>query len=127
MNQGYISGRVRIGITFASMEAEEVQQEFASTFGLDECPVSEGIWITEISEDCDIANTDLAVNDIILSVNSQDVNNYDDLFAVFDDCKAGDVLTAECRPFETGETEKDFRSRDYTIEFKLMEDKSGDY
>lgn len=127
MNQGYISGRVRIGITFASMEAEEVQQEFADAFGLEECPVSEGIWITEISEDCDISNTDLAVNDIILSVNGQDVNNYDDLFAVIDDCKAGDVLTAECRTFETGETEKDFRSRDYTIEFKLMEDKSGDY
>ncbi len=127
MNQGYISGRVRIGITFASMEAEEIQQEFADTFGLEECPVSEGIWITEISEDCDISNTDLAVNDIILSVNGQDVNNYDDLFAVIDDCKAGDVLTAECRTFEAGESEKDFRSRDYTIEFKLMEDKSGDY
>lgn len=127
MNQGYISGRVRIGITFASMEAEEVQMEFASTFGLEECPISEGIWITEISEDCDIANTDLAVNDIIVSVNGKDVNNYDELFAVIDNCKAGDVLTAECRTFETGESEKDFRSKSYTIEFKLMEDKSGDY
>lgn len=127
MNQGYISGRVRIGITFASMEAEEIQQEFAAALGLSECPLSKGIWITEISEDCDISNTDLAVNDIILSVNGQEVNNYDELFAVIDGCKAGDVLTAECRTFETGESEKDFRSRDYTIEFKLMEDKSGDY
>ncbi|MBQ8724115.1 MAG: trypsin-like peptidase domain-containing protein [Oscillospiraceae bacterium] len=127
MNQGYVSGRVRIGITFASMEEESIQQEFASTFGLDECPYSEGIWITEISEDCDIANTDLAVNDIILSVNGKDINNYDDLFEIIQNSKAGDVLTAECRTFVSGDSKEDFRYKDYTIEFKLMEDTSGDY
>lgn len=127
ISQGYIGGRVKIGITFAALENEYIQAEFAEAFNLEKCPYSEGIWITEISEDCDIANTELSVYDVILSVNGTKVNNYDELLAVINECKAGDVLTAECRTFSFGNGEKDFKAHDYTIEFELMEDTSGDY
>lgn len=127
INKGYIGGRVKIGITFAALENEYVQAEFAEAYNLPECPYSEGIWITAISPDCDIANTELAVNDVILSVDGTKVNNYDELLAVIEDHSAGDTLTAECRTFSFGNGEKDFKFYDYTIEFKLMEDTSGDY
>lgn len=127
INKGYIGGRVKVGITFAALESEYVQAEFAKAYNLEKCPYSEGIWITDISPECDIANTDLAVNDVILSVNGTKVNNYDELLAVIKTCKAGDTLTAECRTFSFGNGEKDFKAYDYTIEFKLMEDTSGDY
>ncbi|MGN0630046.1 MAG: S1C family serine protease [Ruminococcus sp.] len=126
INKGYIGGRVKIGITFAALENEYVQAEFAAAFNLEECPFSEGIWITDISPECDIANTELAVNDVILSVNGTKVNNYDELLAVIEDCSAGDVLTAECRTFKTDSSGR-IGSRDFTIEFELMEDTSGDY
>ena len=121
IENGYVSGRVRIGITFISMEDEAIQNEFMLYYNLDKAP-TKGIWIAEIAEDCDIANSELRIDDLILSVNGTEVNNYDDLSAVIFDCKAGDVLTAECRRYS-----KDGSYKDFTIKFALMEDTSGDY
>lgn len=126
IKNGYVGGRVKIGITFASLESEIVQAQYAETLGLEKSPVTEGIWITEISSECDIANTELEVNDVILSVNGTKVNDYDDLFAVIQDCKAGDVLTAKCKSFNADDSGK-VTAHDYVIEFELMEDTSGDY
>lgn len=126
IKNGYVGGRVKIGITFASLKSDIVQAQYAEALGLEKSPVTEGIWITEISPDCDIANTELEVNDIIISVNGTKVNNYDDLFAVIQDCKAGDVLTAKCRSFNADDNGK-VTAHDYVIEFELMEDTSGDY
>lgn len=36
-----------------------------------------GVWITEIADDCDIASTDLQVNDVIVSVQGEAVDDYD--------------------------------------------------
>lgn len=121
IENGYISGRVRIGITFMSMEEETVQAEFMASYELDKAP-SEGLWITEIAEDCDVAKTQLQPYDLILEVNGKKVNNYDDLFAIIENSKAGDVLVAKCRRYEL-----DNGYEDFTIEFALMEDTSGDY
>lgn len=127
MTNGYISGRVRIGITFSALEDAAVQEEFAANFNLTESPCKEGLWITEVSPDCDIANTELSANDIILSVNGKKVNNYSDLWAIIETCKAGDELTAKCRRYTFGENKNELKHRDFTIKFKLMEDRSGDY
>lgn len=127
MTQGYVSGRVRIGITFASMTEPTIQEEFAANFNLTESPCKEGIWITDISPECDIANTELDVNDIILSVNGKKVDNYDQLQEIIKDCKADDELTAQCRRYTFGDTKDDLKHKDFTIKFKLMEDTSGDF
>lgn len=121
IEKGYVSGRVRIGITFMSMDQETVQADFAASYELEKAP-SEGLWITEIAEDCDVANTELQPYDLILEVNGTKVNNYDDLYAIIAESKAGDVLTAKCRRYEL-----DNGYEDFTIEFELMEDTSGDY
>ena len=127
MTNGYISGRVRIGITFSALKDSTAQEEFAANFNAAESPCKEGLWITEVSPDCDIANTELSANDIILSVNGKKVNNYSDLWAIIENCKAGDELTAKCRRYTFGENKNELKHRDFTIKFKLMEDRSGDY
>ena len=120
--QGYISGRVRIGITFVSMEAEEVAAEFSELYKLEETVPQKGVWIQEISEDCDIAKSGLEINDLILSVEGKEVNNYDELCAAIEGIGAGVPLEAECRRYSEDGTYEDF-----TISFEMMEDTSGDY
>ncbi|MBQ8513804.1 MAG: trypsin-like peptidase domain-containing protein [Ruminococcus sp.] len=122
MSQGYVSGRVRIGITFVSMETEMVAEEFAEMYNLKKTPERKGVWIQEISADCDIAKSGLEVNDLILSVEGTKVNNYDELCAAIEGIGAGVPLEAECRRYSEDGTYEDF-----TIEFELMEDTSGDY
>ncbi len=123
MTNGFIGGRVRMGITFISLELQSAQAEFATYYKLDENEVlPKGLWITEIADDCDIANTELQPYDIILEVNGEETDNYDELFAIIDDSSAGDVLTAKCVRYEIGKEPVSFE-----IEFRLMDDKSGDY
>ncbi|MDE6021034.1 MAG: trypsin-like peptidase domain-containing protein [Ruminococcus sp.] len=127
INQGYISGRVRIGITFTSLTAEAAQTEFAANFNITDSPCKEGLWISAIDPKCDIAKSELSVNDIILSVNGQKVNDYDDLSAIIMEHKADDELTATCRRYTFGDEKGTLKHKDFTIKFKLMEDTSGDY
>ena len=122
IHQGYVSGRVRIGITFVSMESEQIAAEYAAMYNLEEAPEREGLWITEISEDCDIAKSGLQVNDLLFSVEGTAVNNYDMLCAAIEGYSPDDTLKAECRRYSEDGTYEDF-----TITFHLMEDTSGDY
>ncbi len=122
INQGYVSGRVRIGITFISMAAEGIAEEYAIECGIDGEAEPEGVWITEISKDCDIADSGLEVNDILLSVEGYPVNDYDDLCFAIEGIEAGVPLEAECRRYN-----EDGSCEEFTIRFELMEDTSGDY
>lgn len=127
IENGYISGRVRIGITFASLNVEEIQEEYSAELGTSYSPCREGLWITEISSDCDIANTELKENDVIISVNGKKVDDYDDLNEIISNCKAGDQLTAECRRYSEKNNQDKPEEKTFTIKFKLMEDTSGDF
>ena len=123
IQQGYVSDRVRIGITFTSLYDEYIQGQFTEAVGMKRTPLElYGLWIQEISQDCDIANTELRVNDVILSVNGQKTETYDDLSEAIADNKANDTVEARCRRYEKNGTFQEF-----TIQFKLMEDTSGNY
>ena len=66
---GHVKDRVRIGITFISLEAEEIQIQFADALQMDSAPAGlQGIWVTEIDDSCDVGNTSLQVNDVIVKV-----------------------------------------------------------
>lgn len=123
IENGHVSDRVRVGITFISLEIEEVQLGFADEIGMKEIPDDlSGIWVTEVASDCDIANTELQPNDVILSVQGEAVSNYDSLCAAIADLKAGDEIEARCRRYHADGTFEEF-----TIRCKLMEDTSGNY
>ncbi len=120
---GYVSDRVRVGITFASLENPYVQEEFADEIGLKKVPEDlTGVWITEIADDCDVASTKLAVNDVIVEVEGKDVMDYDTLCAAIEAKKANDIISAVCRRYDARG-----RYEEFTIQFHLMADTSGNY
>lgn len=122
ISQGYVSGRIRIGITFYSMDNEFTLGEFKDKYNRDIPEKLKGLWITDISKDCDIADTELEVGDFILSINGIKVHSYDDIDLILDGKKAGDVLRAECARIDD-----DMNISYFEIEFKLMADTSGDF
>lgn len=122
IENGYVSGRFRIGIVFMSTDNPYIQPQFQETFGA-EIPdeLRSCLWVTEISDDCDIANTDLQPNDFILSMNGTDVSDYDSVLAVLDGFHGGDTVSAHCARYEKGKVVY------YDITFQLEEDTSGNY
>jgi len=123
ISNGYVEGRVRVGITFISLESDEVQLAFAEELEMEDIPESlNGIWITEIAADCDISNTELAENDMIIEVNGQSVSTYDEVMAAIDGQVAGDSVEAVCRRYNQDGSYETFK-----ITFALMEDTSGNY
>ena len=77
---------------------------------------------SDISDECDVSNTDLKVDDFILSVNGTKVYNYETLNSVLNGKKAGDTLTAECARIDG-----DMNISYFEVKFKLMSDTSGDF
>lgn len=122
ISNGYISGRFKIGITFVGMDNEESCLSIEKELGYPLPEDFKGIYITNISEDCDISNTALKTGDFILEVEGTAVEKYDDLYSVIKNFSAGDRIHAICANVsEDGEIVK------YDIEFELMPDTSGDY
>ena len=122
IENGYVSGRFRIGIVFVPTDNAYASEQFQEKFGMSMPEeLSHCLWITEISEDCDISRTELRADDFILSMNGEKVTDYDSVLEVLDGCKGGDTVTAHCARCDKG------RISYYDIEFKLEEDKSGNY
>lgn len=123
IQNGYVSGRVRVGITLISLEFSEAQLAFCDEIGMENLPDElGGIWVTAIDDDCDIAKTDLEINDVIIKVEGQPVNNYDDLTAAIQGKKADETVRATCRRYD-----KSGNFDEFNIQFRLMEDTSGNY
>lgn len=101
------------------MNAQQVFQEQYDQPMPDELKSS--LWISEVSEDCDISHTELQADDFILSVEGIPVREYDDLLEVIEGYKGGDSITAHCARFENGKITY------FDITFKLEEDHSGNF
>ncbi len=122
MEKGYVEGRFRIGIVLQSAGTEVAAEEFSEQFKTDMPEeLKKSIWISEISEDCDIHNTELKAGDFILSMNDTPIWDYDSTIAALVDCKGGDTVKAHCARYEDGKV------RYFDIEFKLEKDTSGNY
>lgn len=121
MEQGYVSGRVRVGIVFYSnANAKEyyAKQEKKLPAAVD----GTGILVMSISEDSDLNSTELKVGDWILTVEGRQITDYDDVNKAIEGKVGGDTVHCRC-----GRVEEDGRFRTFEIDFKLLEDQSGDY
>lgn len=110
ISKGYISGRVRVGITYVA-----ITDEMADAYD-----VKRGIQIQTIDDSCDIANTNAKAGDIITEINGVEVYSQDTIKTALDGCEPGDTVTAHI--FRKGITESE--NEEFDIEFKLMQDTS---
>ena len=122
MENGYVKGRFRIGIVLMESGTEYAEEEFQKRYSKPmPAELKEAIWITEISEDCDISNTDLQAYDFILEMQGKPVHDYDSVIEALDGCEGGSEVTAHCAHYEDGKVTY------FDIEFQLEEDTSGNY
>lgn len=123
IDTGFVGGRFRIGIQLLDMETPEKVLMIESELGFELPDGFEGVYIDAISEDCDIANTELKAGDFITEINGSPVKTYDELYNnISSKFGAGDKVPAKC-----AHVDKNGKVTYYDIEFKLMEDTSGDY
>lgn len=123
IDKGYISGRFRIGIQLIDMDSPEKRILIENEIGFELPDDFEGVYIDAVSEDCDIANTDLKAGDFITEIDGTPIKTYDELYdAISSKYGAGDKVPAKC-----ANVKKNGKVTYYDIEFKLMEDTSGDY
>ena len=118
MEQGYVGGRVRIGIRFLENSAARAQAEAPLPDELD----GTGIQIVAIDEDSDLTNTELQPDDWILTMNGREVSDYDSINTAIEGAKAGDTVHCRC-----GRVREDGSLMTFEIDFRLLEDHSGDY
>lgn len=83
MSQGYVNGRVRIGII-----GTELSSGYSYQLGVDH-----GIVVNEISKDGPCYNTELEVDDIIVSIDGNDISTFSEVFKLLQTHKEGDVIT----------------------------------
>ena len=119
--QGYVSGRVRIGIRF---EGNTLAQQKAAKeeVTLPEELNGRGVKIIEIDEDSDLNNTTIQPGDWILAMNGKDVTDYDTINQAISGLGAGESVHCRC-----GRVTEDGSLRTFEIDFCLLEDHSGEY
>ena len=87
---------MRVGITFYSAYADYANIEFKDKYGFDIPEELEGsLWISDISKDCDIANTELKTGDFIVSIEGREIADYSELNQLLKGKKGGDKIKAE--------------------------------
>lgn len=105
IKQGYISGRVKIGIS-----GTEVSSSAAEQYN-----VPQGVLVKEVVQGGPCDGTNLVANDIITSVDGTTVKTFADIYDVLAKHKAGDKVKVEYYDYENSSTE--------SIEVTLQEDK----
>ena len=105
MKDGYVSGRVRIGISGVALSS--VQAEY---YG-----VPRGIKVQSINEDGPCYDTELQEGDIITALDGKEIKTFSDIYLILEDYKDGDKAKLKFYRQTTG--------KDYEIEITLQADK----
>ena len=82
ISKGYISDRVKIGILYVALDANTAKE-------LGAVP---GLLVREIDPKCDVANTELQVDDIITEINGIEVYDGDSILKALSGKKPGDTI-----------------------------------
>ena len=118
IKNGYISGRYKIGIMIMDTSSITNITQIESLLGYGIPDDFKGIYIDEIVEGSDIANTDLKPGDFIVAINGKSVATFTELDeTIGESYGVGDLVPATCAHIDPDGTVSY-----YTIEFRLMED-----
>ena len=110
IEKGYVSGRTRIGVM-----CHVIDEKTAAQLG-----IKPGLLVSEVNEDCDIANTELKPDDIIVSIEDINMTSDDAVKRMQEKYAPGDKVKAHIyRPatVENGLEEPE----EFDIEFELAE------
>ena len=122
LDNGFIAGRFRIGITLIDMSNASKRTTIEEAIKMDLPENFKGVYIQSIDKDSDIAKTKLKEGDFITEIDGEKISTYDELYeAISGKFEAGDTVPAKCAHLEKSGISY------YDIEFKLMEDTSGNY
>lgn len=105
VRNGYVTGRVKIGITGTNVTAA-----MASQYN-----VPQGILVAEIVEDGPCDGTELMAEDIITEADGEEVKSFSDIYEVLEKHKAGDKIKLKYYRMSDGS--------EGTVEITLQEDK----
>ncbi|MBR1738935.1 MAG: trypsin-like peptidase domain-containing protein [Ruminococcus sp.] len=123
IENGYVPGRFRVGVAFIESGVPLKRDIIESELGFSLPEGFEGLYVTQISDECDISNTELKLGDFIISVDGVTTSTYDELNdTVTGSYGPGDKVTFVCTHLNEDGTQED-----YEITFMLMPDTSGDY
>ncbi len=118
IQNGYVSGRVRVGIQF--YDAYDVED--ATGLELPKELQGVGVYITALDEDAPISKTALVAGDFIVKMNGEKITDYDSLNVALEGVKAGDTVKATCAHIN-----EDGTVSYYDIAFAVLADTSGNY
>lgn len=102
--QGFVEGRVRIGITGQAVTSAMMQYY----------DIPSGILVSDIDEDGPCADTELEKDDIITMFDGKEIKSFSDMYNYLAEHKAGDKVTLTVYRMETDKT--------FEIEITLMAD-----
>ena len=122
IDNGFISGRFRVGITFISTDTESARIGVEEEIGFELPEDFGGLYIMEIAEDSKIAETELKAGDFITEIDGVAVENHTQLYNMLKQYEIGEKIPATCVHFD-----EEHNPIEYEIEFEVMEDTSGDY
>lgn len=122
IDNGFVSGRFRVGITLIGTDTDASRKKVEEEIGFELPEDFNGIYIAEIAKDSKIAETELKSGDFITEIAGKQVTNYDELYSAVSEFKIGDKIPAKCVRFNDKHEPETFE-----IEFEIMEDTSGDY
>lgn len=93
IKQGYVSGRVKIGITGTAVTASEAQYN----------NVPQGILVSEIIEGGPCDNGEVKANDIIVSLDNYEIKSFSDIYTALTNYSEGDKVTLKLYRMDTKE------------------------
>lgn len=109
IKNGYVSGRVRLGLTGSVVSAYKSQM----------FNVPQGIVISQLSADSDLVAQGVQVNDIITKVNGREITSFDDMYDELAKFKPGDKVTLSIYRGATGSS----KTSTFDVQVTLLEDK----
>ncbi len=107
MKQGYVSGRVRIGISGVTVSSLTAPAGSPS-----------GVRVVGITDDSPLLNTKLQVDDIITAVNGEKIDGMSALFSELGKYQPGDEITLSCARQPMSSTKSEF----FEVKIVLMAD-----
>lgn len=93
IKQGYVSNRVKIGITGTAITASEAQYN----------NVPQGILVSEITEGGPCDNGEVKVNDIVVALDDFEIKSFNDIYTALTNYSEGDKATLKLYRMETEE------------------------